>query len=269
MRKPGSGQVAAVLLALALAAALVVVVGVFWFGWYETRQNRELMDALPVYPGAEVIEEHPHSIETDENFLTPPDKWVIRRTYSLPESTAGEEEAWFYLNEMPPEWGRCLRHTPTYNAETGEEGVLFQGADFIRERGRSFVSVNVLNPQGGGIRQYGVYLERDLRPRIDPCEPQHLANPGRPGRGGPPESKPTPVPTFPPRMTEEERLAQAVLDCREVMDGDLEVSLMRMFPEAEDLDDAKVRFVRGDWASKEELELMLDRYCPSRVAPPS
>ena len=52
------------------------------------------------------------------------------------------------------------------------------------------------------------------------------------------------------------------------MDGDLETSLMGMFPEAESLDDAKARFVRGDWTSKVELEAMVERYCPSRVAPP-
>ena len=240
----------AIVVALAL---LVIMVGVFWFGWYETRQNRELLAALPVYPGAEAVQDHPHFVESDENPLTPPDKWVILRTYKVPSGAAGKEVAGFYMDEMPPEWVRCFRHASTYNPETGEEGVLFQGAVFIQER--LYVSVDIVNL---GVRQrtYDVYVDRNREMHHDPCEPRpfganwSLANSA-------------------PWMTEEEWLARAVLDCREVMDGDLEPSLMRMFPEAESLDDAKSRFVRGDWANTVELKAMLERYCPSSVRPPS
>ena len=40
-------------------AVPVIVVGVIWFGWYKTRQNRALLGALPVYPDAEAVKDHP------------------------------------------------------------------------------------------------------------------------------------------------------------------------------------------------------------------
>ena len=98
------------LLALAAAAALaalVVVVGVFWFGWYETVQNRDLLDSLPVFPGANTTQDHPHPSESDENPLSPPDKWVILRTYRAPGDTTKEDVVTFYMEWMPPEWERC------------------------------------------------------------------------------------------------------------------------------------------------------------------
>ena len=147
------------LLALTAAAlaALVVVVGVFWFGWYETRQNRELLDSLPVFPGANTTQSYPHPYESDENPLSPPDKWVILRTYRVPDGTTKEDVAAFYMEGMPPEWERCLRHASTYDSVTGREGVLFTGAAFHSER--TLVSVDVLNLGGSG-RSYDVFLDR-------------------------------------------------------------------------------------------------------------
>ena len=161
-----------VLLALAAATAivaLVVVVGVFWFGWHETRQNRELLGTLPVYPGAEPVQDFPHPSESDENPISPPDKWVILRTYRVPDGTTKEDVAAFYMEWMPPEWERCLRHASTYDLATGREGVLFTGAAFYSER--TLVSVDVLN-LGGSTRSYDVFLDRHRNMRHDPCEPQ-------------------------------------------------------------------------------------------------
>ncbi len=161
-----------VLLALTAAAAiaaLVVAVGVFWFGWYETRQNRELLGTLPVYPGAEPVQDFPHPSESDENPISPPDKWVILRTYRVPDGTTKEAVAAFYMERMPPEWARCLRHASTYDSATGREGVLFTGAAFHLER--TLVSVDVLNLGGSG-RSYDVFLDRHRNMRYDPCEPQ-------------------------------------------------------------------------------------------------
>ncbi|MYE39415.1 MAG: hypothetical protein F4X27_04215 [Chloroflexi bacterium] len=256
------------LIAAGVLASLVAVVGVFWFGWYETRQNRELLVALPVYPGAEVVQDFPHASESDENPLTPPDKWVILRAYRVPVGATGEEVAGFYMDNMPPEWERCLRHASTYEPETGEEGVEFTGVAFIRERERTFMSVDVLGMESGR-RQYGVYLERDLEPHIDPCEPQRLALPCLPGRSGPPEFRPTPVPTFPPGMTEEERFARGILACWEIKDNDFETNLMEMFPEAGDLGAAKARFIEVNSSkTMEELDPVVDRHCPPGGSPP-
>ena len=161
-----------VLLALTAAAAiaaLVVVVGVFWFGWYETQQNRELLDSLPAYPSAELVQDFPHPSESDENAITPPDKWVILRTYRVPDGTTKEAVAAFYMERMPPKWARCLRHASTYDSATGREGVLFTGAAFHLER--TLVSVDVLNLGGSG-RSYDVFLDRHRNMLHDPCEPQ-------------------------------------------------------------------------------------------------
>ena len=157
------------LTAAAALAALVVVVGVFWFGWYETVQNRELLDSLPVFPGANTTQDYPHSSESDENPLSPPDKWVILRTYRVPDGTTKEDVAAFYMERMPPEWERCLRHASTYDSVTGREGVLFTGAAFYLER--TYVSVDILNLGGSG-RSYDVFLDRHRNMRHDPCEPQ-------------------------------------------------------------------------------------------------
>ena len=179
------------LLALTAAttiAALVVVVGVFWFGWYETRQNRELLGTLPVYPGAEAFQDFPHPSESDENPISPPDKWVILRTYLVPDGTTKEAVAAFYMERVPPEWARCLLHASSYDSATGREGVLFTGAAFHSER--TLVSVDVLNLGGSGGR-YDVFLDRHRNMRHDPCEPQpfttdpacyNLEPPARSGR---------------------------------------------------------------------------------------
>ena len=157
------------LTAAAVLAALVVVVGVFWFGWYETGRNRELLDSLPVFPGADATQDHPHPSESNENPVSPPDKWVILRTYRAPNGTTKEDVAAFYMERMPPEWERCLRHASTYDSATGREGVLFTGAAFYLER--TYVSVDILNLSGSG-RSYDVFVDRHRNIRHDPCEPQ-------------------------------------------------------------------------------------------------
>ncbi len=156
------------LTAAAALAALVVAVGVFWFGWYETRQNRELLDSLPVFPGAEAVQDFPHAYESDENPVSPPDKWVIRRTYRVPDGTTKKDVAAFYMERMPPEWERCLRHVSTYEPATGRKGVLFTGAAFYFER--AYVRVAVLNH--GGLQSYDVFLDRHRNMGRDPCKPQ-------------------------------------------------------------------------------------------------
>lgn len=157
------------LMAAASLAALVAVVGVYWFGWYETARNRELLADLPVYPGAEAAKDYPHASESDDSFLTPPDKWVIRLSYRVPEGITGEEVAGFYMDQMPKDWERCFRHVSTYDSVTGEEGVLFTGAVFSKER--LYVSVDILNLGAGGW-SYDVFADRDREMRYDPCEPQ-------------------------------------------------------------------------------------------------
>ncbi len=156
------------LTAAAALAALVVAVGVFWFGWYETRQNRDLLDSLPVFPGAEAVQDFPHASESDENPVSPPDKWVILRTYRVPDGTTKKDVAAFYMERMPPEWERCLRHVSTYEPATGRKGVLFTGATFYLER--AYVSVAVLNH--GGLQSYDVFLDRHRNMGRDPCKPQ-------------------------------------------------------------------------------------------------
>ena len=157
------------LIAAAVLAALVVVVGVFWFGWHETARNRELLAALPIYPGAETVKDYPHPSESDENPLTPPDKWVILLSYRVPEGATGEEVAGFYMDKMPREWERCFRHASTYDSATGREGVLFTGATFVKER--LYVSVDILNLGAGG-RSYDVFADPNREMRYDPCELQ-------------------------------------------------------------------------------------------------
>ena len=160
------------LIAAAVLAALVVVVGVYWFGWYETARNRELLASLPVYPGAEAVKDHPHPTESDEIFLTPPDKWVIRLSYRVPEGATEEEVAGFYMDRMPKGWERCLRHASTFDSITGERGVVFIGAVFVKER--LLVSLDIMNV-GTSMRSYDVFADRDREMHYDPCEPQPFA----------------------------------------------------------------------------------------------
>ena len=163
-----------VLLALTAAAALaalVVVVGVFWFGWYETARNRDLLDSLPVFPGANTTQDYPHPSQSDENLLSPPDKWVIRRTYSVPDGTRKEDVVAFYMEWIPPEWERCLRYGSTYDSVTGKEGVWFRGATFYLER--TYVSVAVRGIRASRPR-YDVFLDRHRNMRHDPCQPQQF-----------------------------------------------------------------------------------------------
>lgn len=54
-----------------VAVALILVVGTFWFGWYETARVRAVLDSLPVPPDAQFLSDYPHGIELDESFLTP------------------------------------------------------------------------------------------------------------------------------------------------------------------------------------------------------
>ena len=157
------------LTAAAVLAALVVVVGVFWFGWYETVQNRELLDSLPVFPKADATQDHPHPSESDENPLSPPDKWVILRTYRVPDGTTKEDVAAFYMERMPSEWERCLRHVSTYDSVTGRKGVEFTGAAFYLKHTYVSVDALVMGPTGP---RYDVFLDRHRNMRHDPCEPQ-------------------------------------------------------------------------------------------------
>ena len=162
-----------VLLALAAAtaiAALVVVVGVFWFGWHETRQNRELLGTLPVYPGGGA-----------GSRLSPPLR--ERREPHLAPGTNGSYCAPTASRTAPPRrpwprstWRGCRRHGRGVSAtprpmtrRPAGRACLFTGAAFHSER--TLVSVDVLNLGGSG-QSYDVFLDRHRNMLHDPCEPQ-------------------------------------------------------------------------------------------------
>ena len=84
-------------------------------------------------------------------------------------TTTKEDVATFYMERMPPEWERCLRHASTYEPATGRRGVLFTGATFYLER--TYVSVAVVNVSSTG-RSYDLFVDRHRNIRYDPCKPQ-------------------------------------------------------------------------------------------------
>ena len=158
---------------LAAAVALLVailLVGWFWFGWGATAANRAILDALPLPPGVQKLGDHPHSIEDDEMFVTPPDGWAIRRTYRAPPGTTRDDILDFYISELSPQWQWCLRYYTWIDVagEMGGEDVL--GAHFTK--GATQVSIDTLNLDGGRGPSYDIYVDNEET--IHPCQGAEL-----------------------------------------------------------------------------------------------
>lgn len=149
-----------------VVVALILVVGTFWFGWYETSRVRAVLDSLPVPLDAQYLSDYPHGIELDESFLTPPDGWATLRTYRLGGAATRDDLIDFYLSTMTPEWEGCLRHVATWNPQKGESGVMLMGVAFVKED--TMVNVDAINLGEGGPRTYDVYVERQRR--FNPCD---------------------------------------------------------------------------------------------------
>ena len=158
-------HIAIVLCATGATVASILLVGWFWFGWGDTNANKAVLDSLPLPPGVQRLQEYPHSIAEDEGFLTPPDGWAILRTYQTPPGTTEDDILDFYISRLSQEWRWCLRHVPTLNLETGEQGVILGSVDFTK--GAALVSIVTRNLNDRGGHTFSIYVEHERR--YDPC----------------------------------------------------------------------------------------------------
>ena len=96
-----------IIVALAIIA-LVTIVGLIWFGWWDIAQNRRILASLPLPPGAERIEIDSHPVAWKDNFLAPPRSWSTAATFAIPGHSR-EYLLDFYVSRLSPEWDHCIR----------------------------------------------------------------------------------------------------------------------------------------------------------------
>lgn len=125
-----------IIVTLVTMAILVPTVGFVWFGWWDIAQNRKVLDALPLPPGAEL-----YYMDSDPNYtaesLIIPHSWSTLAKYRAPGYTS-EYLVDFYVSRMWSKWDYCVFPSPP-------------GARFIA---RGFVvaldTSNAVDPPPGG-----------------------------------------------------------------------------------------------------------------------
>ena len=154
-----------VCLPLVAVGLLVLLVGWFWFGWGHKAANNDLLDSLPVPPGAQRIEVHPHAYEFDESLITPPDGWAILAKYSAPPSASREDVVDFYISRLSPTWEFCI-DADFIIVANGEEITYMGNVQFGRQN--AFVSVDTKNMNvASRAKTFDVYVDHDSHLRVD------------------------------------------------------------------------------------------------------
>ena len=152
-------------LPVVIIGTLVIVVGWFWFGWGHKAANNDLLESLPVPPGAEQIRVDSNPYESDELPITPPEGWGTRATYSAPPDATREEIVDFYNLRLSPAWKSCIE-TDLIVGVSGEERIEMGNAQF--SRGKAFVGVDTKNINAASRSQtFDVYVDHDSRLRAD------------------------------------------------------------------------------------------------------
>ena len=143
-----------IVVALVALGALVLTVGFVWFGWRDIVRNRNIIDSLPIPPGAVLthIGSEPHA--KDDSFITPPDRWNTLAIYEAPGLTP-EYLTDFYISRLSSRWVYCTRR-------------LVPGARFIRDN--YVVSLDASNAAASppGVGSFDIYVEHDVKRH--PCK---------------------------------------------------------------------------------------------------
>ena len=149
-------------LLLVAIGPLVFLVGWFWFGWGHITANSDLLESLPIPPGAEQIRVDSHPYEFDELPITPPDGWGTRATYSAPPDATKEEIVDFYISRLSPDWESCI-DSYTIASASGEVRRKMGNARF--SRGQAYVNVDTGNVNA--VQTFDVYVDHDSRHGAD------------------------------------------------------------------------------------------------------
>ncbi len=149
--------------------SLVFLIGWFWFGWGHITANSNLLESLPIPPGAEQIWVGSNGYTSDESPITPPDGWSILATYSAPPGATREEIVDFYISRLSPTWKSCI-DTDSIVAVSGEKRTEMGNARFSREK--AYVSVDTRNMNAPSKSQtFDIFVDHDSRHRAD-CYPE-------------------------------------------------------------------------------------------------
>ena len=152
-------------LPLVAIGSLVFLVGWFWFGWGHITANSDLLESLPIPPGAEQIRVGSNGYTSDESPITPPDGWSTRATYSAPPDATREEIVDFYISRLSPTWNSCI-DTDSIVAVSGEVRREMGNARFSRDK--AYVSVDTRNMNAPSKSQtFDIYVDHDSRHRAD------------------------------------------------------------------------------------------------------
>ena len=150
---------------LVAIGSLVFLVGWFWFGWGHIAANSDLLESLPIPPGAEQIRVNSHAYESDELPITPPDGWGTLATYSAPPDATREEIVDFYISQLSPHWKSCI-DTDSIVPVSGQKRSEMGNAQFSRKK--AYVSVDTKNINATSRSQtFDVYVDHDSRHRAD------------------------------------------------------------------------------------------------------
>ncbi len=141
---------AAILFGLLATVLLTIMIGRVWFGWGYISDNEELLDSLPVPPGAQRISVGSSSYKFDESIMTPPEGWDTEATYQAPPEASREDIANFYISKLSPEWRYCVEDTPILNISTGEEKTRVMGSAHFFIKGSALVVIGTLNMLSDG-----------------------------------------------------------------------------------------------------------------------
>jgi hypothetical protein len=133
---PSSARVVIALIALAMASVASGCAD----DTADIAANREILDALPVYAGAERtdVSDNPYFTDSGERV-----GYTTNVIYDPPDGTTDREVIDFYMETMPAEWDRRAQEIPIVEAGSGEQRGVILGAAFTR--GEATVSVNTDN----------------------------------------------------------------------------------------------------------------------------
>ena len=111
--------------------------GLVWLGYIAS--NRLILNSLPVPPEAERIWVGSSPYLRNEQLFSPPAGWGTRATYRVPPDTIRNDIVDFYVSNLSPSWGACVRFA-TVPGRT--EKVVLPAGSAILIRRKAYVSIN-------------------------------------------------------------------------------------------------------------------------------
>ena len=95
--------------ALAALLLLTLTLGCSWLGrWGYIAANEEILDSLPVAPGALRLTVSSTYCTAGDSIFSAPDGWSTLATHQAPPEASREDIVDFYLSELPAEWQSCV-----------------------------------------------------------------------------------------------------------------------------------------------------------------